>query len=332
MSKGGGGGGTQPTPPTSSTVTQTNLPDYAEPFFTRLMERAEEQSNVPYESYGGDRLGGYGETTEAGFQAIKDAAQAGTPAAFTTAETALTGIAGQDPLATQAQFGDTRQFTDEGVAQSYMNPYVTNVLDTQQQRLQQRFGEQQAERDMARGQRGAFSNTRRGVADAIAQREMNIQQNELEAQGLAAAYESGAGIFNRDRAADLQNRQLNTDVFSGNILRQLQADKLGMGAAEQLRQQGLAGDELAFNRAKNLAGVGGAYDTESQQALDLAYADFLNQRDFPAQQLNYYSGIMRGVPISPQQETTRYNAPPSQLSQLLGLGVGGLGLAGAFRG
>jgi hypothetical protein len=296
------------------------------------MERAEEQSNVPYEAYGGDRLSPYGETTQAGFQAITDRAQAGTPGAFTTAEGTLSGIAQQGPLATQAQFGDARQFTDEGIAQSYMNPYVENVLDKQQQRLQQRFGEQQAERDMARGQRGAFSNTRRGVADSIAQREMNIQQNEMEAQGLAAAYESGANIFSQDRAAELQNRRLGTDVFAGNITRQLQADRLGMGAAEQLRAQGIAGDELAFNRAKNLAGVGGAYDTQSQQQMDLAYSDFLNQRDFPAQQLNYYSGIMRGVPIAPQQETTRYNAPPSQLSQLLGLGVGGLGLAGAFRG
>jgi len=76
--------------------------------------------------------------------------------------------------------------------------------------------------------------------------------------------------------------------------------------------------------------VGGAFDEFTQQGLDIAYADFINQRDFPRQQLNYYSGILRGVPITPGQESTTYQAPPSQLSQLLGLGVGGLGLAKAF--
>jgi hypothetical protein len=62
----------------------------------------------------------------------------------------------------------------------------------------------------------------------------------------------------------------------------------------------------------------------------MGYSDFMNQRDYDRNQLNFYSGILRGVPISPTQESTTYNAPPSQMSQLLGLGVGGLGLAKAF--
>ena len=45
MSKGGGGGGPQTT---ESTVTQTNLPEYAEPYFTRLMQRSEAESLQPY--------------------------------------------------------------------------------------------------------------------------------------------------------------------------------------------------------------------------------------------------------------------------------------------
>jgi hypothetical protein len=329
MSKGSGGGGPAQQPQTS-TVNQSNLPEYAEPFFTRLMERAEEQSNTDYTPYEGSRLAGFGADTEAGFANIRSQAQAGTPASFTTAENTLSGVAQADPMAQQAQFGDTRQFTDEGVAQSYMNPYVTNVLNTQQQRLGQRFDEAQAQRDMDRGRRGAFSNTRRGVADSIAQRELDLQRNEMDAKGYAAAYESGANVFNQDRAADLQNRALQTDVFQGNRQGILGQQKLQAGAAEQLRAQGLAGEELAMGRAKSLAGLGGAYDTQTQQQLDTGYSDFLNQRDYDRNQLNYYSGILRGVPISPTQESTTYNAPPSQLSQLLGLGVGGLGLAKAF--
>lgn len=51
MSKGGGGGG-----PSESTVVQTNLPEYAEPFYRDLLARVGYESAIPYESYPGKRL------------------------------------------------------------------------------------------------------------------------------------------------------------------------------------------------------------------------------------------------------------------------------------
>ena len=330
MGKGGGGGGQQAPAPTSSTVTQTNLPEYAEPFFTRLLERTEAESNAPYIPFEQQRLAEFGPDTLAGFQGIRDIAGGPAPAEFGTASGALSGVAGQAPLEQQAQFGDVRSYTDPGVSGQYINPYVQNVLDVQKARLNERFGEQRLEREAQAVGQGAFTNVRRDVQEQIAQRELNRQQNELEAQALAQAYESGANIFNLERSAGLQNRALNTEVFAGNVQRAIEQNRSQIAAAEQLRAQGLAGEEVGFGRAKTLAGVGGAMDLQTQQGLDIGYADFINQRDFPRQQLNYYSGILRGVPVTPQQEITTYQAPPSQLSQLLGLGVGGLGLAKAF--
>jgi hypothetical protein len=147
---------------------------------------------------------------------------------------------------------------------------------------------------------------------------------------LAQAYQSGSEVYGREQALDLQNRGLNNDIFAGNRQGMLDQDRNRMAAAEQLRAQGLANDELSFNRAKTLAGVGGALDDKAQTGLDVGYSDFVNQRDYDRNQLNFYSGILRGVPISPQQETTTYQTPPSQISQLLGLGIGGLGLAKAL--
>ena len=214
--------------------------------------------------------------------------------------------------------------------QDYINPYIENVLDVQNRRLDQRFGEQRLGREAQAVQQGAFSNSRRGVQEGIAERELNLQRNEIEAKALSDAYRTGADIFAQDEARLQAGQKLDADIFAGNQQRALDQGQLQMGAAEQLQTQAAAQDELAYNRAKNLAGVGGALDAQSQQELDLDYTDFLNQRDFPAQQLNYYSGILRGVPIAPSQETTTFQAPPNQLSQLLGLGVGGLGLAKAL--
>jgi len=106
MGKGGGGGGQAPAAPTTTTVNQSNLPEYVEPYFTRLLERTEAESNAPYIPYGGQRLAEFGPDTLAGFQGIRDISGGPAPAEFGTATGALTGVAGQAPLAQQAQFGD----------------------------------------------------------------------------------------------------------------------------------------------------------------------------------------------------------------------------------
>ena len=65
---------------------------------------------------------------------------------------------------------------------------------------------------------------------------------------------------------------------------------------------------------------------DQREGYDLAYSDFLNQRDFPRQQINYMSGILRGVPVSPTMETTKYAAQPNIAQQMMGFGLGGMGL------
>ena len=309
-------GGSSPAPaPTTSTVNQSNLPDYAEPYFTGLLDRTEDASLTEYTPYEGQRIAEPGADTLAGFQQIRDQATAGTPGSFTTAENTMSGIA--QGAGAAADYSALPSFTDTGVASQYMNPYITNVLDVQKARANQRFDELQVGRENAAMQAGAFGGDRRFVQDAIADRERNMQLNEMEAQGLAQAYQSGADIFGQEQGRTLQNRALASDA--------------AMQSAKGLQDYGVASDALAFNRGKTLAGVGGVMDEQEQAGLDMAYSDFLNQRDYDRNQLNFYSGILRGVPISPTQESTTYNAPPSQMSQLLGLGVGGLGLAKAFN-
>ena len=50
MGKGGGGGA-----PTQQTVTQTNLPEYARPYFENIMNRAQAQSYQQYVPYQNER-------------------------------------------------------------------------------------------------------------------------------------------------------------------------------------------------------------------------------------------------------------------------------------
>lgn len=68
-----------PAAPTSQTVVQTNLPDYAQPYFDRLMQRTESATNAPYELYGGPRIAGFSPDQQAAFQQIRSASQASIP-------------------------------------------------------------------------------------------------------------------------------------------------------------------------------------------------------------------------------------------------------------
>ena len=75
-------GKSSPAPqPQNQTVTQTNLPDYAKPYFTDIMERAQKESNRDYEAYGGERIAKF---TPAQEQIQKNVLAMGAPAQFGT--------------------------------------------------------------------------------------------------------------------------------------------------------------------------------------------------------------------------------------------------------
>jgi hypothetical protein len=63
----------------------------------------------------------------------------------------------------------------------------------------------------------------------------------------------------------------------------------------------------------------------NQQYLDRAYQDFLAQRDYPMEQLQQYSSLLRGVPVTPGSTATTYAPTPGLGSQIMGAGLTALG-------
>ena len=386
----GGGSSQQPTKTTSVT---TNLPEYAEPFYKRLMQRTEAESNRPYEPYGGQRFAqfspeqqeSFGIASEIGRQGVPQALRLGTLRAADAATYDQTYDAGQvrrdlsadgqydagqirRDLAAGGQYTpgtfETGKFTDPDVAAQYMNPFVENVIGAQRRREQQRFDENVPQGIRAQAaQRGAFGGSRGALQEQLAQERLNERLLDQDAQLRATAFQQAQGAFMSDAERAQRGQQL-ADA-SGQVAAKLgitraeladrsaqQAAKLGITRAELADRAaqaegrlGLAGEELGLKAAGELAKYGGleqqyglhAADVlrqigeqrqaQEQQLLDIGYSDFLSERDFPRQQLGYLSGIMHGVPVSPQSETSMYQRPPSGGQQLLGYGLGGLGLA-----
>jgi hypothetical protein len=96
-----------------------------------------------------------------------------------------------------------------------------------------------------------------------------------------------------------------------------------------LEERARAGEMTA---AALLENVGKAGMAEDQARYDMAYQDFLNQRENPRQQLSDYSAILRGLPLAAVGTTTGTSketgtpAQPSGIQQLLGAGTSALGL------
>lgn len=76
-----------------------------------------------------------------------------------------------------------------------------------------------------------------------------------------------------------------------------------------------------------MSGVGEAQRGLEQQRADLAYQEFLKQREYPTEQLQKYSSLIQGFPFQFATPT----AQPSQLQQMAGTALTAYGLSGMFR-
>ena len=293
-----GGGGGAPTE-TKSTVTQTNLPEYVRPYFERLLQRTETESKRDYEPYQGQR--------------IADVSQD-----ILTSEERVRGIADQGLPEIQASLDrfqrsmdfQPRQFTGEEVGK-YMSPDMDEVIARQKQGATEDYLAQLPQGAAQAISAGAFGGSREGVQRGIAQSKFLDRLADIEATGRQQAFDKAAGLFQADRAADVQ------------------AEQLGLGAATQFAGLGERRRMGAIDDAKLLETIGKAGMGREQAGLDLAYQDFVRQQAFPQERLGLFSSVLRGIPVTPSQTSTTYQ-PFDPLGRALGLGLTALGGARYF--
>ena len=324
MSTGGGSA------PSSQSVMQTNIPEYARPYFERLLERAESTfgKDVPYQGFEGQRVATAGmPDIEGAFDITRGVAGAGVAGLPQAMDVTASNIQAGQQIAQQSQpfdFTPAGQFTGDTV-QQYMSPYMQAVVDEQSRRAIQQFNEQRGGRASQAVQAGAFGGSRQGVQEAIAERSLAEQLGGIQAQGLQQAFEQGAGQFGADRAARLAAEQAQAGADAQSRQAQLQALGFSAEQAQQMVGFGEAGRAADIQGAQLLEAIGRTQRGMEQEQLDIDYQNFVAQRAFPEQQLQGFSSILRGVPVQPGTTTTAY-APFNPLQQALGAGLGAIGL------
>lgn len=169
--------------------------------------------------------------------------------------------------------------------------------------------------------------------------QMGLQYGETNRQAGFQDIGQARQQFEQDRLADMQRAEFNRQGLREQADISMRGfDTLGRDvdrrSAAAGQAAGLAGTRQAmeYDRLGQLEAAGQRRRGLAQQGLDMGYQDFLRQQAFPREQLNLYSGLLRGVPVGPGQYKSSYGDQPSGFQQLLGTGLGAAGLYGSTGG
>jgi hypothetical protein len=264
----GGGGGGSP-PPSTSSVTNTNIPEYARPYVEQMLGAAQ-QNVFNYDSSGHP-------TNIKPYQPFSN-----DPSAY---------VAGFSPMQKQSfQGAANMQSNPQSFAQDvsgYMSPYAMNAMMPQLREMERRSAIQGTGEQAQAAQAGAFGGARDALQRSERERNLGQQESDVMASGMQNAFNAAQNQYNTAFGQNLGINQMQNQF----------------GAQQQAQQQGILNQQIQ---------------------------NYATAQQYPMMQLANMSNLLRGLPM--QASTTQgYQAAPSTVSQLAGLGTAGIAGLGLYN-
>ena len=205
---------------------------------------------------------------------------------------------------------------------------------------------------------GAFGGSRLGIQEGLTAGEGARAAGDLRSRAAQQGLEFASSQNERDRAArfgaenlmrgqfdqDRQARFGAEDVMRG----QYEQDRAARFGAEDAARSGFETEEASRLRAtealqgfapltqglrdqaaSGLFTAGQARRQLDQQALDMAYADYVEQRNYPQSQINYALGVLQGTPYDTRNISLTQGQQFIQSPSIYGQTLGGLGALGS---
>jgi hypothetical protein len=322
-----------------------SLSEFAGPYVGTMLGQAQALAETPYTAYTGPLTAGYSPLQTAAFteagkleeptefaaatQGAKDVLSAATGATYTpttfssgfTAPSAYTPVGGS--------------ITQPGMIESYMNPYLANVLTPQIQALQRQADIQRAALgpQAARGGFGARSDLMRRQIDADLMR----QQQQATGQAFGQAYQTGLGQFNVEAQRRAQEAQFGAQQALEAARTGAQLGLTAQEASERSRQfgaqQGLANlsQRLAASQALGQFGTtradvarqnlmsrlaaGAQQRAIEQEGIGARKAQFEEERKYPYANLQFLQSMLQGIPIGTTSYTPNLTGAQTLVTQ-----------------
>lgn len=216
---------------TGGGTSMAGLADWAAPYITNYLGKAQALGEVPYQTYQGPLTAG-----ESSLQTQ-----------------AFGGIGGLT-VPNQGQYTPVGgSFTDQGVAGNYMNPYLQQALDPQLKELQRQADIQRVQDAGRLTQAGAFGGSRQAIMEAEGRRNLLDKQANLLGQGYASAYDKAMAQYNAEQARKINEAQFGADYGLKGLQaeRDILRDQLGAGAVQRgITAEGIAADLAEFEKQR----------------------------------------------------------------------------------
>lgn len=285
---------------TTTSTSEQQYPKWYQQYLAQLIGRASGIAGEPYQTYDYPRIADFSADQQSAFDATRG------------------NVGNWQPELDTASAYTTESATpfDQGQFDQFFNPYVEQVTNR--------------------------------IADLGAR---NL--NEKLLPQINDSF-TGAGQWGSSRHADFTNRALRdtqeavlgqqSNALASGFDAQMKAYEDAMqrkqAAGAQLSSIGQNRQGLGLRDAASLEAIGGTQQGQTQKNLDLAYQDFLEQRDYPRTNVSFLSNVIRGLPMN-STTTSTSTGPATQnqlggspLAQLTGAGLGIYGLgqaAGWFK-
>jgi hypothetical protein len=323
-----GGSKAAPVPTaTSQTITTNNIPSYLAPYIQDVAGKSQAIANEKYVTYPGQRIAGFDPLqTQAQNQMARLGAINFGQAKNYVGQVGQYGLqAGQAGInrANEYLAAPTQQFGAAQAAQ-YMNPYQQSVTDAALREAQNASRDQANTAALRSAGTGSAGGSRQAIFQAMAARDEGRLRSDIQAKGSAAGYLNAQEQFERDRASRYNQAQLGSQYGMQGLSAAGQAAR-GLGELGALQQK------TDMERIGAQDRVGGVRQALEQQRMEQRYADFLRQRDYPKEQMGWYSNIIRGLPSEMNSSAITYGQQPSAATQLSGLGITALGAYGGYN-
>lgn len=241
-------------------------------------------------------------------------------------------------------FGGSRQGVVEATAQKDLMSQMAEIDATSRQKayedaqgafesdraaqeqFQQNKYNEQYKREMAQAEEFARA------GDQVAAERARVQA--AQTAELARVQAGAAGEASRVQAGEAgeESRVQAAQADENMRQRQFMLEGLGMSSdmASQIAALGGQSRSADIESAQLMEAIGLRQQGDVQKGLDLAYQDFINQRDWGKNQLADYVNIVYGNPLGGGDFGATTSPGPNPYSQALGGGISMLGLSKAY--
>ena len=311
--------------PSAGSANEGNLSSWVGPYVTGMLGQGQALANMPYQTYQGPLTAGPSSLQQNLFQGLgsinmpsnygQSWSSMGAPAAPNTATPNETSLVSQYANPTGSQAGS-----------SIPNPPTMYDFTGGQSAPPSQAGSSilnpPSIMDFTGGQSAPPSQAGQPQNQSIASQYMNpYLQASLQPQLDALTYQSqqdqqkllgnltSQGAFGGSRQAVAQG------VSEGNLLAQ-QAGLIGSGyntAYNNAQNQFNTEQGQNQNLANTLASIGGQQQALNQAGVTADYNEFLNQRNYPEQQVQFLQSLLSGLPISTVSNIPVELTPAQQL-------------------